>query len=354
MPALLPLLGAFAPHSEWEHRLQSPKRAERARMSRPDIGILGAGAFGTALGVALAQAGRRVEIWARDAAQAAAMVDERENKARLPGVALPDGLHATADLGAAAQAPVVLLAVPTQRLRSVVEAHAELLRGRVLIACCKGVEMGSGLLPTQVLTDVLPETTRGVLTGPSFPADIARGKPTALTLAAEGAGAAALQADLATHHLRLYLSDDLVGAQLGGALKNVIAIAAGITIGAGLGESSRAALMTRGFAEISRLAQARGANPQTLLGLSGFGDLVLTCTSDKSRNFRHGVSIGAGAEPDPGQTVEGVMTAHAMAEGADPDEMPVICMVSALLKGEVALREAVDLLLSRPLRFERG
>ena len=323
-------------------------------MSRPEIGILGAGAFGTALAVALSRAGRQVSLWARDAAQAGAMARDRVNAARLPGVAFPAGLDAAVDLARAAQAPVVLLAVPTQRLRPLLEAHADALRGRVLIACCKGVELGSGLLPTQVISDVLPGAVTGVLTGPSFAADIAQGKPTALTLATKMPDGAALQADLATHNLRLYLSDDVVGAQLGGALKNVIAIAAGITIGAGLGESSRAALMTRGFAEISRLAQARGANPQTLLGLSGFGDLVLTCTSDKSRNYRHGVAIGSGLAPDKSQTVEGMMTAHAVAATADPEIMPVVCMVSALLSGAVTLEQAVGLLLSRPLRAERG
>lgn len=323
-------------------------------MSTPDIGILGAGAFGTALGIALAQADRRVCLWARDSIQARSMQSERRNSARLPMAAFPKGLHATDDLGEAASAPIVLLAVPTQQLRAVVSTHQAALRGRVLIACCKGVELGTGLLPTQVLEDAIPGAETGVLTGPSFAEDIALGKPTALTLASAGHGGETLQTALATYNLRLYLTDDVIGAQLGGALKNVIAIAAGITIGAGLGESSRAALMTRGFAEINRLAQSRGAHAETLLGLSGFGDLVLTCTSEKSRNFRYGLSIGAGKNPDATATVEGVMTAHAVAENADPDMLPVACMVSALLKGRVGLDQAKDLLLSRPLRHERG
>jgi glycerol-3-phosphate dehydrogenase (NAD(P)+) len=323
-------------------------------MSAAEIGILGGGAFGTALAVALAQAGRRVCLWARDPVQARAMARDRVNAARLPKVAFPETLTATGDLAEAARAPILLLAVPTQTLRSLALAQAPALEGRVLIACCKGVELGSGLLPTQVLADVLPGARTGVLTGPSFADDIARGKPTALTLATGAPDGAALQASLATHNLRLYLSEDVVGAQMGGALKNVIAIAAGITIGAGMGESARAALMTRGFAEIARLAQTRGAQTETLLGLSGFGDLVLTCTSEKSRNYRHGLSLGAGRAPDTAATVEGVMTAHAVAEDADPDHMPVTCMVSALLKGAVGLEEAKDLLLSRPLRRERG
>lgn len=317
---------------------------------RPEIGVLGAGAFGTALAIALGQAGRRVSLWARDPALVAQMQATRQNAARLPGARLPDSVTPTASLGEAAQAPILLLAVPTQTLRALAGAHAGALAGRVLVACCKGVELGTNLLPTQVLEQVVPGARAGVLTGPSFAADIATGKPTALTLALPaGQG---VQAALATPNLRLYLTEDVAGAQLGGALKNVIAIAAGLTIGAGLGESARAALMTRGFAEIVRLAQARGAQAQTLWGLSGFGDLVLTCTSDKSRNFRYGLALGAGQVPDAGATVEGVMTAHAIAEVTGPDVAPVSCMVSALLRGRVDLAQARELLLSRPLRQE--
>lgn len=322
-------------------------------MKGPEIGVLGAGAFGTALAIALAQAGRRVTLWARDEAQVQAMRLTRENRAKLPDADLPDSLTPTADLGEAACAPIVLLAVPTQQLRALAEAHARALSGRWLVACCKGVELGTGLLPTQVLDEVIPGARTAVLTGPSFAVDIARGKPTALTLAA-AEGGAALQEALSTQNLRLYLAEDVIGAQLGGALKNVVAIAAGLVLGAGLGESARAALMTRGFAEIGRLAEARGGQAATLFGLSGFGDLVLTCTSEKSRNFRHGMAIGRGEVPDASATVEGVMTAHAIAADADPDMLPVTCMVSALLRGKVGLDEAKDLLMSRPLRHERG
>jgi glycerol-3-phosphate dehydrogenase (NAD(P)+) len=323
-------------------------------MSGPEIGVLGGGAFGTALAIAYAREGRRVALWVRDPAQAAEMAETRENAARLPGAPLPEALVPTADLGHAAEAPVLLLAVPTQTLRGVLQAHAGALAGHVLVACCKGVELGTGLLPTEVIEAVIPDATAAVLTGPSFAADIALGKPTALTLACGAAGTDGLQARLATPNLRLYLTDDVIGAQLGGALKNVIAIAAGVTIGAGFGESARAALMTRGFAEMTRVAQARGAEPETLWGLSGFGDLVLTCTSEKSRNLRYGLAIGAGEAPDAAATVEGVKTAQAIAEGADPDLLPVTCMVAALLSGRVSLEEAKDLLLSRPLRRERS
>ena len=322
-------------------------------MQDPQIGVLGAGAFGTALAIALAQAGRRVTLWARDEAAVRAMAEARENVARLPGAPFPESLTPTADMGQAAKAPVLLLAVPTQQLRGLAEAHASRLAGHSLVACCKGVELGTGLLPTEVLGRVIPGARAAVLTGPSFAVDIARGKPTALTLATESHGPE-LQELLATHNLRLYLTEDRIGAQLGGALKNVIAIAAGVVLGAGFGESARAALMTRGFAEIGRLAQTRGGERETLFGLSGFGDLVLTCSSEMSRNFSHGLAIGRGETPDPSRTVEGVMTAHAIAGQESPDTMPVTCMVSALLKGAVSLDEAKDLLLSRPVRHERG
>lgn len=325
-------------------------------MADEQLGVIGAGAFGTALAIAQAQAGRRVALWARDGAQAQAMAEDRVNEARLPGAALPEEITVTDDLTRAAQAPVLLLAVPTQALRGLLQTHAAALKGSVLVLCCKGIERGTGLLPTQVVADVLPGALSAVLTGPSFAADIASGKPTALTLATDAPQAATLQTGLATRNLRLYLSDDPMGAQLGGALKNVIAIAAGLTIGAGLGESARAALMTRGFAEIARLAEARGAQAATLWGLSGFGDLVLTCTSEKSRNYRHGLALGAGRAPEGGQTVEGVMTAHAITEAHEDaaGSLPVTAMVSAFLQGRVRIDEAIGLLLSRPLRHELG
>ncbi|MEZ5750919.1 MAG: NAD(P)H-dependent glycerol-3-phosphate dehydrogenase [Paracoccaceae bacterium] len=323
-------------------------------MDAPEIGILGAGAFGTALAVALGQGGRRVALWARDPLLAEAMQRERSNAARLPGATLPAQVSPTASLADALAAPVILLAVPTQQLRALCSQAAEGLAGKPAIACCKGVELGTGLLPTEIIAACAPGARAGVLTGPSFAADIAQGKPTALTLALEGPEGAAVQELLSTRNLRLYLSHDLIGAQMGGALKNVIAIAAGICIGADLGESARAALMTRGMAEMARLAQGRGAQPETLWGLSGFGDLVLTCTSQKSRNFSHGLAIGAGAAPDATKTVEGVMTAHALAQTAQGADLPITSMVSALLRGEVDLEQAKTQLLSRPLRREIG
>lgn len=322
-------------------------------MEQAHIGILGAGAFGTALAIALARGGQRVVLWGRSAAAMQEMAHARENTQRLPGVRLPDGVCVTNSLEQACAAPTLLVSVPTQQVRATLSACAKQVTGRTLVACCKGVELTSGLLPSEVIADCVPSATPAVLTGPSFAADIARGKPTALTLALE-TGGEDLQQQLATPDLRLYLSHDPTGAQLGGALKNVIAIAAGIAMGAGLGESARAALMTRGFAELTRYAQNRGALPETLLGLSGFGDLVLTCTSAQSRNYSHGLALGAGAPPDPTKTVEGVMTAQALASRAEPDMMPVTSMVAALLCGQVSLDQAKELLLSRPLRHELG
>lgn len=323
-------------------------------MASEQIGIFGAGAFGTALGMTLAAAGHPVVLWARDPQHVAAMQSTRRNDRQVAGVDFPASLNATADIADLSACPVVLLAVPTQSLRAALRAHAPYFAGKVLVATCKGVELSTGVLPSDVVGQEVPDAQIGVLTGPSFAADIARGKPTALTLAATAEVADHLQAQLSTPTLRLYASDDLIGAQLGGALKNVVAIAAGVAIGAGLGESARAALMTRGYAEMVRYAIGRGAQADTLAGLSGFGDLVLTCTSDKSRNFNHGLALGAGLPTDQSKTVEGVMTAHAVAAEATRLglDLPVTQMVSLLLHGKVTQEQAIQSLLSRPLRRE--
>ncbi|WP_372891840.1 NAD(P)H-dependent glycerol-3-phosphate dehydrogenase [Rhodosalinus sp.] len=316
------------------------------------VGVLGAGAFGTALAIVLAGAGRPVTLWAREGA--AAMQTARENARRLPGPPFPEALTATGDLAEAAAAETLLLAVPMQRLRALAEGNAARLGDRPLVACCKGVELGTTLGPAGVLAEVLPDAPRAVLTGPSFAADIAAGLPTALTLACADADLGArLQAQLSTPTLRLYRTEDVTGAELGGGLKNVIAIACGAAMGAGLGESARAALMTRGFAEMNRMAQALGAEPTTLAGLSGFGDLVLTCTSEGSRNYRFGLALGRGTEA-AAETVEGAPTARAVAERARRlgVEMPITEAVVAVLDGRMALRAAMDALLARPLREE--
>lgn len=310
------------------------------------VAILGAGAFGAALSVALGREGP-VTLWGRSA--------EGRTLPRLPGVELPENVSVTADFASAAGADVLLVSVPMQALHGFLQDHAAAMQGKALVACCKGIDRETGLGPSGVIARDIPDAGTAILTGPSFAADIARGLPTALTLACrDEALGLALQQRLSTPTLRLYRSSDVTGAELGGALKNVVAIAAGVVIGAGLGDSARAALMTRGYAEMARLAVALGARSDTLAGLSGLGDLVLTCTSDHSRNFRHGQAIGAGQPPAAGVTVEGVATAHAVTDLAQrmSIDMPLASMVSSLLHGRVTLAEAVRSLMSRPLKQE--
>ncbi len=318
------------------------------------VAVLGAGAFGTALAVALALGGRRVTLWARDPVHVAEMQATRRNDRRLPGVALPDGLVVTADLSRVT-APTILLALPMQQTGSFVAAHDAGLRGRDLVACAKGIDLSTLQGPVAELSAANLGGSVAILTGPSFAADIARGLPTALTLACgDDAVGARLQDLLSTATLRLYRSDDTLGAELGGALKNVIAIASGVVMGAALGHSARAALMTRGFAEMVRLATALGARADTLMGLSGFGDLVLTCTSDQSRNFRYGQALGSGADWDSRITVEGAATAQAVARLAAERgiDMPVCTMVAALIDRRIAVEDAVSALMARPLKKE--
>ena len=315
------------------------------------IGIIGAGAFGTALAVALGREGRGVTLWARDAAQVAEMQETRSNGNRLPGITLPQNVTVTADRAALSGADALLLSVPMQALSGFLEQAGSELRSPWLVACCKGVDLRTLKGPAELLRRARPDLGAAILTGPSFAADIARGLPTALTLAG---GDEALQHLLSTPTLRLYRSDDVTGAELGGALKNVVAIAAGIVIGAGLGDSARAALMTRGYAEMLRLALALGARAETLAGLSGLGDLVLTCTSAQSRNFRFGQALGSGQGFDPKITVEGAATAKAVSNMARTMniDMPITAMVAALIDQQMTLPQAIQALLSRPLKQE--
>ena len=317
------------------------------------IGILGAGAFGTALGVALGQAGREVRLWARDPGAVAQMRATRRNEKVLPGVVLPDTVSIHTDVAEILAGKALLLAVPMQALGGVLDQYPAIGGTQPLIACCKGVDLTSLRGPVALIRDRRPDAVAAILTGPSFAADIARGLPTALTLAATDAGAD-LQDLLSTPTLRLYRTDDILGAELGGALKNVVAIAAGAVIGAGLGDSARAALLTRGYAEMLRLATELGARPETLAGLSGLGDLVLTCTSTQSRNFRLGVALGQGSGFDPSVTVEGVATARAALNLARTKgvDMPITAMVDALASGQIALNDAIGQLMSRPLKQE--
>jgi glycerol-3-phosphate dehydrogenase (NAD(P)+) len=312
------------------------------------IGIAGAGAFGTALAVALSQGGRQVALWGRDDSLRIA-----RHSPRLPGVVLPEAVALAENVSDLANSTVVLLALPMQQLRGFLGGSGAALLAGDLVACCKGIDLTSLKGPAEVMADAGARGACAVLTGPSFAADIARGLPTALTLAVAGDRGEELQALLSTPTLRLYRTEDVVGAELGGALKNVIAIAAGVVVGAGLGDSARAALVTRGYAEMQRLALALGAKAETLAGLSGLGDLILTCTSAQSRNFAHGVALGSGV-PVAQATVEGVATAQAAVRLAARlgVEMPVSAMVARLVAGEVGVAEAVRQLMSRPLRQE--
>ena len=319
------------------------------------IGVMGAGAFGTALAVSLARGGVQVRLWARDADAVRRMQTDRANEARLPGVTLPDEITVSSEIETLSGGFPVLLAVPMQKLRQALTDAAATLDDRPLVACCKGIEIATGQSPSQVIADVLPDAVPAQLTGPSFAADIARGLPTALTLAcANPACAEELQHKLSTPNLRVYRTDDMPGAEVGGAMKNVIAIACGAAIGAGYGESARAAVMTRGYAEMVRLSQTRGARPETLAGLAGFGDLALTCTSTQSRNYRYGEAIGRGETFDSSVTVEGAATARAVAKLAQTQgiDMPITDVVVGLIDGRIDMETALGMLLSRPLKEE--
>ena len=317
------------------------------------IWIAGAGAFGSALAVSMAQLGP-VCLWSHDPKHVGQMCADRENKKRLSGFALPESIEVSSRLDPAKD-DIVLLAIPTQKLRGFLKEAKGNLRKTHLVACCKGMEVGTGLGPTQIISEAFPKATIAILTGPSFAADIARGLPTALTLGcASVAAGTRFQTNLSTPNIRIYRTSDVTGAELGGALKNVIAIACGVAIGAGLGDSARAALMTRGFAEIVRVAEMRGALRETLTGLSGFGDLVLTCTSDQSRNYQFGLSIGQGFGFDTDVTVEGAATARAMVDSAADlgVDLPVTRAVCGLVQGELKVADAMAMLFSRPLKYE--
>ena len=316
------------------------------------VGILGAGAFGTALAISIASGGTQVRLWGRNARDMHEQALHRKNRRHLADAAYPETLYPTPDMGQALGCDVLLLAVPMQQLRHLLEA-LDLPEDLPLVACCKGIELSTGLGPVQLISALKPNPV-AIMTGPSFAQDIAKGLPTALTLAcSDPVVGKALQHKLSTQNIRLYYTSDTLGAELGGALKNVMAIACGAAIGAGLGDSARAALLTRGFAEMQRMADRLGARPETLAGLSGLGDLALTCTSELSRNFRLGLTLGRGQEFDTTVTVEGAATARATLEQATARgiDMPITQTVVRLLDG-TNLQKAMDDLLSRPLKEE--
>jgi len=319
-------------------------------MSR--IGVLGGGSWGLALAQLCAAQGHETTIWARDNA-AVATINDTHRSNYLPGIALDPRLVASTDMAVLKGARTVLSVVPAQVARGVLErAATHLAPGVPLVLCQKGVERGTFALPDAVTRESAPGHPIAVLTGPSFAADVAGGLPTAVTIAAETmALATTLRDTLATPTFRPYPTDDIIGAQVGGAIKNVLAIACGIVVARGLGESARAALVARGFAEMTRLAQAMGGRAETVAGLSGLGDLVLTCGSAQSRNFSLGLRLGSRDRETGTETVEGAASAAgAVALGQrHAVEMPISETVADIISGELSVSEAVDALLHRPL-----
>ena len=322
------------------------------------LGVIGGGAWGTALAQVAAAEGEEVWLWAREPEVVAAINETHENSIFLKGVPLAPSIRATADPAALGGCDFFMVVAPAQHLRSVV---ADLpAAGRPLVLCAKGIEDGTGLLMHEVARQVQPDCPIAVLSGPTFAHEVAAGLPTAVTLAVEDqALGERLVARIARPFFRPYLSDDVAGAEVGGAVKNVLAIACGVVEGRKLGLNARAALIARGFAEMTRFGLAKGGRPETLAGLAGLGDLVLTCSSTSSRNFSLGKGIGEGARPadllaDRRTVAEGAFTAPVLkrAAGALGVDMPIVAAVCALLAEEASVDEAVGRLLARPLRSE--
>jgi glycerol-3-phosphate dehydrogenase (NAD(P)+) len=316
-------------------------------MAYDRIGVIGAGAWGTALANVAVRAGRTVTLRARDARSAAVIAETRESPHQ-PSLRLDDRVVVTADVAAAAQVDAILLAIPAQALREVaVRVGPTLKRATPVISCAKGIERASGSFMTEVIAACAPQAVPAVLSGPSFAADVMRGLPTAVTLAAADAEIAAeLARALGSATFRPYHTTDVRGVEIGGAAKNVLAIAAGIVTGRGLGASASAALVTRGFAELMRFGRACGARPETLVGLSGLGDLVLTCSSLQSRNFALAQAQSKLAE---GVFTASALVAKAQANGVD---MPIAAAVDAVLDGRLSIDAAIESLLTRPFRAE--
>lgn len=325
------------------------------------IGVFGGGAWGTALAQAAAQAGRKVVLWAREEEVVRDINQDRENKLFLPGFALHENIHASDDLYETIACDAVLSVIPAQHTRSVFESvQSAFPEGKPVLLCSKGIERNTGKFMTQVMAESLPQAMPAVLSGPSFAVDVAGGLPAAVTLACKDQimGRKLMHA-IASPAFRPYLASDLIGAEIGGAVKNVLAIACGIVIGRKLGQSAHAALITRGFAEMTRLGLRLGANPETLRGLCGLGDLVLTCSSPTSRNMSCGLALGEGKPLDEilsGRlaVTEGVASAPALVQLAREQgvEMPISEATAAILAGKIDVESAIAELLARPMRTE--
>ncbi len=326
-------------------------------MAFDHIAVIGAGAWGTALALTCARAGRSVTLFEHDTANAAALAQKRESLF-LPGVRLDDGIALAGDLADAARKQAILLVVPAQAVRAAATALAPLITERTpVIVCAKGIERGTKKFMAELVAECAPNAAPAILSGPSFAADVARGLPTAVTLAASDEKLAReLAQAIGSASLRPYHSTDVRGVEIGGAAKNVLAIAAGVVVGRGLGASALAALTTRGFAELVRFGKAFGARTETMMGLSGLGDLILTCSSPQSRNFSFGVSLGRGhkAAEIHGGLAEGVFTASVLVEMAAERavDMPISAAVNALLAGKLSVDAAIESLLSRPFKAE--
>lgn len=332
-------------------------------MTIQKIGVAGGGAWGTALAAALHRSGRDVLLWAYEPDTVKEINNAHENGTYLPGIPLDPALQATGDLAEIAARDAILMVTPAQHTRAIAGQLADLLpKGRPLILCSKGIEQGTRLLMSQVMDEVLPQAVVAVLSGPSFASEVAQGLPAALTLACEDEKLGAELA-LAIGHssFRPYWSRDVVGAQIGGAIKNVLAIAAGIVRGRKLGSNAHAAIVTRGFSEMVRFGTSLGAKSETLTGLSGLGDLILTCGSPQSRNMSLGIALGEGKTL--GEVLgarksvsEGVFTAYAIEEIAVEKnlDLPICTAVHAVVSGEASVDEAITELLARPLRAEQG
>jgi glycerol-3-phosphate dehydrogenase (NAD(P)+) len=329
-------------------------------MSFERVGIVGAGAWGTALALAAARAGRNIILWEPDEARMAEMAASRVNRVSLPGVKLPEHIAPTADSAALGDLQLFLIVVPAQAVTSALASlKAQLPANAVLVLAAKGIDYASGGFLSDKAQELMPRATIGVLSGPSFAADVAKGLPTAVTLAAADEKLGAQIANtLGSPTFRPYFSTDVRGAEIGGAIKNALAIAAGIVTGKKLGASARAALIARGFAEMQRFGAAFGARAETFAGLSGLGDLVLTATSEQSRNLRFGIALGKGNDAKAAQaelgTVEGIATAHAAIKRAKEKniDMPVTEAVARILENRESIDEAIARLMLRPLKGE--
>jgi glycerol-3-phosphate dehydrogenase (NAD(P)+) len=323
------------------------------------LSIIGAGSWGLALASAAQRAGRDVTVWTRSHAAAEALARTRQS-ARLPDARIDDRIAITADLAEAARCDAILLVVPAQAMREVASLLGPLItNGMPIIACAKGIERGTRKFMTEVITDAAPNAAPAILSGPSFAADVARGLPTAVTLAAaDEKVAASLAHALGSASFRPYHSTDMRGVEIGGAAKNVLAIAAGVVSGRGLGASAAAALTTRGFAEIMRFGRALGAKAETLTGLSGLGDTILSCATPQSRNFSFGLALGRGLSPlealGNDKLAEGVFTASVLNEMARDAgvEMPVMDAVADVVEGKASVDDVIGRLLARPVRAE--